>query len=106
MSNYLTIDRYVVDTLMRDLVAHDHRPSAFLVYLALLDMIDPGRSAAFSHAQLAEQTGLSKRAVQDALRHLEKRQLVSIRRRGRTEPALVQALSPWRERIAAAPDRR
>jgi len=106
MNSHLTIDRYVVDTLMRDLVAHDHRPSAFLVYLALLDMIDPGRSAAFSHAQLAEQTGLSKRAVQDALQHLEKRQLVSIRRRGRTESALVQALSPWRERIAAAPDGR
>jgi len=102
MSNQLTIDRYVIHTLMRDLVAHDHRPSAFLLYLALLDMIDPGRSAAFSHAQLAEQTGLSKRAVQDALRHLEKRQLVSIRRRGRTEPALVQTLSPWRERIPAA----
>ena len=99
MKSELTIERYVVHTLMRDLVAHDHRPSAFLVYLALLDMIDPGRSAAFSHAQLAEQTGLSKRAVQDALRHLEKRQLVSIRRRGRTEPALVQPLSPWRERI-------
>ena len=94
----MTIDRYVVQTLMRDLVAHDHRPSAFLVYLALLDMIDPGRAAAFSHAQVAEQTGLSKRAVQDALRHLEKRRLVSVRRRGKTEPALVQALSPWRER--------
>lgn len=106
MDNHLTIDRYVIHTLMRDLVAHDHRPSAFLVYLALLEMIDPGRSAAFSHAQLAEQTGLSKRAVQDALRHLEKRQLVSIRRRGRTEPALVQALSPWRGRSAAAPDGR
>jgi DNA-binding GntR family transcriptional regulator len=102
MSTQLTIDRYVIHTLMRDLVAHDHRPSAFLVYLALLDMIDSGRSAAFSHAQLAEQTGLSKRAVQDALRHLEKRQLVSIRRRGRTEPALVQTLAPWREHVPAA----
>jgi DNA-binding GntR family transcriptional regulator len=89
---------------MRDLVAHDHRPSAFLVYLALLEMIDAGRSVAFSHAQLAEQTGLSKRAVQDALRHLDKRQLVSIRRRGRTEPALVQPRSPWREQIHAPPE--
>jgi len=106
MNSPMTIDRYVVHTLMRDLVAHDHRPSAFLLYLALLEMIDAGRSAAFSHAQLAEQTGLSKRAVQDALRHLEKRQLVSIRRRGRTEPALVQALSPWRKRVVAAPDGR
>ena len=84
MNDHLTIDRYVIHTLMRDLVAHDHRPSAFLVYLALLEMIDPGRSAAFSHAQLAEQTGLSKRAVPDVLRHLEKRRLVSIRLRART----------------------
>lgn len=98
MKGELTIDRYVVHTLMRDLVAHDHRPSAFLVYLALVEMIEPGRSAAFSHAQVAGQTGLSKRAVQDALGHLEKRQLVSIRRRGRTEPALVQPLAPWRGR--------
>ena len=30
-----TVDAYVVDALMRDLVGHDHRASAFLVYLVL-----------------------------------------------------------------------
>ena len=30
----LSLDHYVVDTLMRDLVGHDRRPSAFLVYLS------------------------------------------------------------------------
>ena len=95
MSDRLTIDRYVVDTLMRDLVAHDHRPSAFLVYLALLDLADAGRPTP-SHAQLAHLCGLSKRAVQDALRHLAKRQLISVDRRGRTEPAIVRPLAPWR----------
>ena len=27
------LDRYVVATLMRDLIAHDKKPSAFAVYL-------------------------------------------------------------------------
>ena len=30
-----TIDSYVTDVLMRDLVGHDRRPVAFLVYLWL-----------------------------------------------------------------------
>jgi len=97
MSNILQIDRYVIDTLMRDLVGHDHRPSAFLVYLALLALAASG-GPPLSHAQLAEQTGLSKRAVQDAIRHLVRRGLASIRRGGRTEPAFVQPLFPWRDR--------
>jgi len=95
MTDVLPIDRYVIATLMRDLVGHDHRPSAFLVYLALLDLAESGR-AALSHAQLAEQTGLSKRAVQDAICHLARRGLIMVKRAGRTEPAIVQPLSPWR----------
>ena len=101
MTDGLTIDRYVVQTLMRDLVAHDHRPSAFLVYLALLDLAASGRPSP-SHAQLADLCGLSKRAVQDALRHLAKRELVSVERRGRTEPAILHPLAPWRTRKAGA----
>jgi len=93
MTDSLQIDRYVTATLMRDLVGHDHRPSAFLVYLALL-----GTESRFalSHAQLAQQTGLSKRAVQDAIRHLAKRRLIAVTRAGRTEPAIVEPLFPWR----------
>ena len=101
MSDHLTIDRYVIHTLMRDLVAHDHRPSAFLIYLALLDLADAGRPSP-SHAQLADLCGLSKRAVQDALRHLAQRQLISIERRGRTEPAILRPLAPWRARAGQA----
>ncbi|WP_116091704.1 Rrf2 family transcriptional regulator [Sphingomonas crusticola] len=99
MSAHIQIDRYVLATLMRDLVGHDHRPSAFLVYLALLDVAASGR--ALSHAQMAEQTGLSKRAVQDAIGHLAKRELVTIQRGGRAEPAVVRPLSPWRSRANA-----
>jgi len=47
-------------------------------------------------SRLAEQTGLSKRTVQDALGHLAKRGLISIKRAGRTEPAIVEPLFPWR----------
>ena len=101
MSDRLSIDRYVIHTLMRDLVAHDHRPSAFLIYLALLELADAGRPTP-SHAQLADLCGLSKRAVQDALRHLAQRQLISIERRGRTEPAIVRPLAPWRAREVPA----
>lgn len=50
--NY-AIDRYVLDTLMADLVGHDHRPSSFLVYLAITAAHADGR-ASFSHAQLAD----------------------------------------------------
>ncbi len=31
----VAIDAYILDALMRDLVGHDRRPSAFLVYLYL-----------------------------------------------------------------------
>lgn len=91
----VTIDRYIVDTLMRDLVGHDRRPAAYLVYLFVAAGSGDGRPA-LSHARIAEQTGLSKRAVQDALRHLEQRKLIAIERRGRTEPSTVRALTPWR----------
>ena len=87
-----TIDGYVLDTLMRDLVGHDHRPSAFLVYLSLAALGD----VALSHAQLAEQTGLSKRSVQDAVRHLADRNLIRVARSGAREVTRYSVLSPWR----------
>jgi hypothetical protein len=31
----VVLDRHVIDTLMRDMVAHDHAPSAYLVFLWL-----------------------------------------------------------------------
>lgn len=74
----LTLDRYVIDTLMPDLVGHDRRPSSFLVYLFLWASADGSRTRTASASQraIAEGTGLSKRAVQDALAQLERRRLV------------------------------
>ena len=90
-----TVDRYVLDTLMADLVGHDHRPSAFLTYLAIVSAHADGR-ASLSHAELAERTGLSRRAVQGAVQVLERRKLVEISRQGPTDAATYVPLTPWR----------
>jgi DNA-binding MarR family transcriptional regulator len=95
MSRSYAIDPYVIDTLMADLVGHDHRPSAFLVYLAILAAAAEGR-AALSFADLAERTGLSKRTAQYAITALRKRALIEISRRGATEVPVYRPLSPWR----------
>ena len=62
----LRLDREVIDRLLPDLVGHDRRPSAFLVYLVILGAAADGR-VALSHAALAERAGISRRAVQDAI---------------------------------------
>jgi len=95
MAATLTIDPYVVDTLMRDLVGHDRRPASYLVYLAIL-LAARDKAAALSHQQLADRTGLSKRSVQEAIAHLSRRELLAVQRRGRTEAALLRPLTPWR----------
>jgi hypothetical protein len=89
------VDRYVIDTLMADLVGHDHRPSAFLVYLAILAAAADGR-AALSYTDLAERTGLSKRTTQNAIAALRGRSLIEVIRRGPTETPEYRPLTPWR----------
>ena len=89
------LDAYVLDTLMRDLVGHDRRTSAFLVYLSLFASSEAG-FARISHAQLAERTGLSKRSAQDAVSHLIDRGLLRAEKSGATEVTRYQLLSPWR----------
>ncbi len=89
------IDRYVLDTLMADLVGHDHKPSSFLVYMAILAAHADGR-ASFSHAELAERTGQSRRTVQNAVENLKRRGLVEVSRLGPTEAATYVPLTPWK----------
>ena len=88
------IDSYILDTLMPDLVGHDHRPSAFLVYLYLWRHRS-NRLAVHSLRAIAEGTGLSKRAVQDGLARLERRRLVTISRRSITAVPEYRVLRPW-----------
>ncbi len=48
--------------------------------------------------EIGEGTGLSRRAVQDALKRLVRRRLVEIRREGITEVGEYRFLEPWRSR--------
>lgn len=95
MTSSITLDPYVLDTLMRDLVGHDRRSGAYLVYLAIVAAQAGGR-VVLSHQQLAARTGLAKRTVQDAVVHLERRGLLAVERRSATEAALLTPLTPWR----------
>ncbi len=96
------LDPYVLDTLMRDLVGHDRRSSAFLVYLAIAAATVEGPSR-LSHAQLAERTGLSKRSIQDAVRHLIARGLLHGNRTGVTDVTRYDVLTPWQPPDRATP---
>ena len=91
------LDEYVVETLMPDLVAHDHMPSAFVVYVKLWhDSGGPGRRLQVSLSSLAVETGLSKSSVQAALRHLRKRGYLASRRATPTAVPVHAVLAPWR----------
>src|SRR5262245_21587840 len=98
MKGAICIDAYVLDTLMRDLVGHDQRSSAYLVYLGLWRMAGGGRRprAQASLQQVAEETGLSKRTVQSAIRHLAGRRLLRAEREHRTAIPVYEILRPWR----------
>ena len=104
----VALDRYVLDTLMPDLVGHDHQPSAFLVYLALwrrtrAEGVD---EAAVSLRELAEATGLSRRGVQDAVARLAARRLIGVERASITAVPRYRVERPWARRMearAAAP---
>lgn len=91
----ISFDSYVMKSLMCDLVGHDRKPSAFLVYLAI-DAQNGGGATDLSYNQLADLTGLSRRAVQDAVSHLTQRQLLECSRDGATETTRYRTLSPWR----------
>jgi hypothetical protein len=91
----ILLDDYVLETLMPDLVGHDHHPSAFLLYLALWRLTGGDRPAVASLRQLAEETGLSRRAVQDAVARLATRQLVQVEREGITDVPTYRVLRPW-----------
>jgi hypothetical protein len=96
----IRVDRYVIDTLMPDLVGHDKRPSALLVYLFLWARAAAPRAkgATASLREIALGTGLSKRGVQDAMRILLRRRLVSRTRTSATSVAVYEVLKPWRRR--------
>ena len=100
-------DPYLIDTLMRDLVAHSHSSSAYLVYLQLYRHTHgAGReSVAMSHAVLADITGISKRSVQIAVAHLVDRRLLRKRAARPTAVPVYTVLTPWIRRKTGMLDR-
>ena len=100
---HLKLDRYVVDTLMRDLVGHDHKPAAFLVFLHLwaASAGSRDRSVRTSHQRIAGEIGLSKSAVQGAIRHLKRRKLVRAELAHATATPVYTVLRPWERKVSA-----
>ncbi len=96
MAATLPFDAYVVDILMPDLVGHDRKPSAFVVYLYLAGVAKrTGRDRISASLEtIAVKTGLSKSSVQSALRHLRRRGLVKDEPVSSTDPTRV-ILRPW-----------
>jgi DNA-binding MarR family transcriptional regulator len=96
------IDDYVLDILMRDIVGHDQQPAAFLVYLFLYGRAarQRWRPVQASLRILANETGLSKSAVQSALLRLHRRELVETSRDHRTAVPSHCVLRHWRRRAA------
>ena len=94
----VTIEPYIVDTLMPDLVGHDRQPSAFLVYLFLWRRTVGSGAGHVTIALLdiAEGTGLSKRTVQAAIGWLSHRKLIGISRATTTSVPTYLVFRPWR----------
>lgn len=96
MERSFRIDNYVLDVLLRDLVGHDRSSAAFLVYLFLWRRTRGDRAAIrLSHREIAHETGLSKSAVQLALRILHRRGLVKSERRHMTDTPEHRVIRTW-----------
>jgi len=103
----ISLDDYVIDVLMRDLVGHDRRPVCFLVYVWLA--AESGRrdgAVKVSHREIAESVGVSKSSVQGAVSWLVRRKLIAARRESVTATPCYSVLSPWRRTIKPEKARR
>ena len=94
----IPIDDYVLDVLMRDIVGHDRQPAAYLVYLWLYGRAarTKWRPVAASLRSLADETGLSKSAVQTALECLRRRELIESESEHATAVPSHRVLRHWR----------
>lgn len=93
----VSLDSYILDVLMRDLTEHEKQPSAFLVYLHIWRRtLGAGQKATpLSYQDLAEGTGLSKSAVQSAVRLLKRRKLLSASLKNPTATPVYRPERPW-----------
>jgi hypothetical protein len=95
----IPIDDYVLDVLMRDLIGHDQKPAAYLVYLYLFGQAarTKWKPVAASLRTLADATGLSKSAIQIALVALRRRELIVTTRDHATATPRHRVLRHWRK---------
>ncbi len=98
MSQRLRLEPYIVDVLMRDLVGHDRSPSAFIVFLWLWRRTHAQgkKSMGASLGDIARATGLSKSSVQNAVRRLSRRKLVTAFRAGPTLAPVYTVHETWK----------
>lgn len=102
-----SLDDYVIDVLMRDLVGHDRRPVSFLVYLWLAaEQRRRNAVVQVSYQELAESVGVSKSSVQAAVSWLVRRKLLAASKDNATAIPRYNVLSPWRDSARRRSDRR
>ena len=96
----IPIDDYVVDVLMRDIVGHDRQPTAYLVYVWLYGQAVRAswKPVNASLRMIADETGLSKSAVQTALDLLRRRKLIDTTAEHPTATPEHRVLRHWRNR--------
>jgi hypothetical protein len=95
----IALDDYVIDVLMRDLIGHDRRPVAFLVYLWLFaEQRRKNTSVQISYYDLSEEMGVSKSSVQAAVGLLVRRKLLAVSKENATATPRYTVLTPWKDR--------
>ncbi len=94
-----SIDEYITDVLLRDLVGHDKRPVSFLVYLWLsAEQQRRNSPVRISYQELAESIGVSKSSAQTAVGWLVRRELLQASKANATATPVYKVQRPWRTR--------
>jgi hypothetical protein len=98
----LSLDDYVVDVLMRDLVGHDRKPASFLVYVWLAAQQEQRKGAVqVSYQELAQSVGVSKSSAQAAVSWLVRRKLLAASKENATAVPCYTVKSPWKDAARA-----
>ena len=95
----VSLDDYIIDVLMRDLVGHDRSPVSFLVYLWLAAEQQRRKAhVEISYQELAENVGVSKSSAQAAVAWLIRRKLLASSKKTVTATPIYTVLKTWKPR--------
>jgi len=97
LNKMISLDDYVIDVLMRDLVGHDRRVVSFLVYLWFAGEQRKGNVVEASYRNIAECIGVSKSSAQAAVSWLIKRKLLASTKKTATAIPRYKVLTPWQD---------